>query len=250
MIDRITLMSFDNRYSLLITLSLLVVLASPVAAQVNSVVDIPESEDTGITVQEDQLPTTDQDQEDQTTPLQQRRQSAETFRQRRLELNSQQVDRARRLQAIRDEKQQDVESLRLRQSQRLSERLRGLIDDTKLIRVDHIKQHIILVTTRYTKIVELLYNHIERVSAHLQERNDSGFDIGNAETTLADIEADLEATEAQIVELAGKVDELSDAQDETQIATILSDAKSLSMEIKQSLMTIRTDLVTLVRQIR
>lgn len=208
--------------------------------------DSSATEETGI--MQDALPPVNSANELNPSAL--RRQDTKTFKERRQTLKSTYTDRMQQIEAIKAEKQTKLQELKTMQAEKFADKFQDRLDDTRLKRVENLKQHIILITARYTKVVELLYNFVERVSKHIQERKDSGFDVGDAETKLAAIETSIEATEANIDDLSAKLDDLSNAQSVEEIQAILSDSKTMSDSIRQSLKQIRTDLVGLVRQIR
>jgi chromosome segregation ATPase len=143
-----------------------------------------------------------------------------------------------------EKKQAEMEERRSIKKEEIKEKL----TEIQIKRLENMKEQTAHVEERFDKIAEFLYAKLERISKHVEEREQEGFDLDEFKKNVDSIKDKIAATEA-------KVSKISDLYEGIESLTVdqmkakFEETKALIKEIKADYSSIRNDMVNLIKGI-
>jgi hypothetical protein len=141
-------------------------------------------------------------------------------------------------------KKQLIENRKAVQQEKIQESL----SDVEVKRLETIKEQAANLEARVDKVTEFLYAKLERISKHVEEREEEGFDLNSFKLEVDAIEDKIAAVEAKSTGI-GSLYEDMESLSLDEIKTNFQNLKDLSTEIKADFKVIRDDMTSLIGNI-
>ena len=110
------------------------------------------------------------------------------------------------------------------------------------------KEHAAKVEARLAKTAEFLYAKLERISKHVEQREEEGFDLDTFKKEVDAIEDKIALTEEKTSQISALYENLEASSIEEMKANF-DQLKALVREIKEDYKSIRDDMVNLVSDV-